>query len=425
MTAPSVRSRETPAALPADAGKGRRHTRRWVALLVVAALTGVVVVTVHRPSGSCRTSPVADRGVADLAAFTGWLADNHAQGYVGEVGWPSGSDAGAWNRVADRWFDAADAAGLWTTVWAAGRWWPRGYRMATYRLAGRPGEPDRAGSQLAVLRKHTTVTGPLRGLALPSGAFASGNDAPAGYGGGRPGRPGRDYYYEDSSDYRKLSRIGVQIVRLSFSWERVQHAPGQALDQAEVRRIRASLTAAGRYGIGVVLDLHAFGYYWAADGADRHRRLVLGSKALPVSAFADLWRRLSLAFADEQSLLGLGLMNEPSGMAADPRTGAARWRRASQSAVDAIRATGDRRTVLVSGYGGASTGSWRRFQPTAWIDDPADAVRYEAHQYFDRDRSGHYALSYSDELAAAEQGSRDRCGAGPVSRPSREDRNAS
>jgi hypothetical protein len=94
-------------------------------------------------------------------------------------------------------------------------------------------------------------------------------------------------------------------------------------------------------------------------------------------------------------------MNEPGGLAADPKQGAHVWEAASQEVVDAIRATGDRRTVFVGGYGSSSPGQWQDYHARAWIVDPARAVRYEAHQYFDGDGSGRYRSSLADEEAVA------------------------
>jgi hypothetical protein len=71
--------------------------------------------------------------------------------------------------------------------------------------------------------------------------------------------------------------------------------------------------------------------------------------------------------------------------------------------VTAIRATGDRHVVCVEGYPWAAARDWPVHHPRPWISDPLGRVRYEAHQYWDADRSGRYARSYADERAAAER----------------------
>jgi hypothetical protein len=37
----------------------------------------------------------------------------------------------------------------------------------------------------------------------------------------------------------------------------------------------------------------------------------------------------------------------------------------------------------------------------AWVSDPADSIRYEAHHYWDGDNSGRYRRSYAEEVADA------------------------
>ena len=78
------------------------------------------------------------------------------------------------------------------------------------------------------------------------------------------------------------------------------------------------------------------------------------------------------------------------------------WQLASQQALTAIRATGDKTTVMVEGYDWAGTHNWEAVQPAPWIKDPATNFRYEAHQYFDLDSSGKYADSYATDLVAAQ-----------------------
>jgi endoglucanase len=150
----------------------------------------------------------------------------------------------------------------------------------------------------------------------------------------------------------------------------------------------------------VILDLHNYGSYWLHRG-DHAVPLRLGTAALPVTALADFWRRMAVAFRGTSGVTGYGLMNEPRDLSPVERTGAAVWEDASQRTVEAIRGTGDRRLITVAGYGGSAPGDWPARHPRAWIHDPARAVRYEAHQYFDTDGSGHYDLPYARERAAA------------------------
>lgn len=382
---------------------GRRPLLGGLAISVAVSLVVGLAAYVLGPGGeqtSCTTGPVAAQAVHDLRTFTGWLRSQHVRGYVGEVGWPGARDAADWSDVASSWYDAADRDGLWVSAWAAGRWWPSSYPLTVYKLRGAQAEPV-SRPQATVVEQHSRVPGLLRGVDLPSGAFGAGAEGARWYSNTRTGVFGTDYYYDDAADFTQLAATGAQVVRLSVTWERLQPRLDRPLDAREVARVGRALDAAQQAGLGVVLDLHNYGDYWVAAPGGGHRRLVLGSRRLPFSALVDFWRRTSRALTAHTSVLGLGLMNEPTDLASDPAVGARTWQRASQAVVTGLRAAGDRHVLMVSGYGGASPGRWTTYQPRAWIRDPLDQIRYEAHQYFDADRTGHYVRSFTEESARA------------------------
>jgi endoglucanase len=84
-------------------------------------------------------------------------------------------------------------------------------------------------------------------------------------------------------------------------------------------------------------------------------------------------------------------MNEPHDVDA--------WEATSQTAVTAIRASGDDKLILIPGDDWSSANRWPHTHNYPWIDDPADNIAYEAHLYFDRNESGRYRHSYDEELA--------------------------
>lgn len=366
-----------------------------VLLLLVAALA--VPLQPLRPQRVlCVADIVQARAVAGLANFSAWLRRNHATGFIGEIGWPSDRDAQQWSAVADAWYRAADAIGLPVTAWAAGKW-PANYPMAVYRPVAQGLNVDVAGPQAQVVERHGSTTGYLRGVNLAAGSFAA-SDSNGGFGTGNPGHYGQDYTYETPSSYTFLAARGVRLVRLAVNWERLQPHPFGPLDAAELDRVRDALDHAHQAGLSVIIDLHNYGDYALGGGTEGPPRLLrLGSSELPTTALADFWGRMSRA-VDNPAVIGLGLLNEPTRLAADGHDGAMMWQRAAQEAVDAIRATGDTRAILVSGYIPMGPPSWGLMHPTAWIDDPIDRVAYESHAYFDHDGSGHYWMSYADEL---------------------------
>jgi hypothetical protein len=383
---------------------GRDAWQLGVAVVLVSCmLTALLVVPWLALSGKrevCTRDALQAKAVAGLANFAGWLHRNRATGFIGEVGWPSGRDGAAWNALAEKWYTAADQIGLPVTAWAAGPW-PPDYRLAIYR--SEPGSPDTlvSGPQAAVVQDHASTGYYLRGVSMAAGSFAAG-DTNVAFGGGNPGRYGRDYRYETGSIYQDLADRGLRLVRLAVTWERLQPAPFGPLSQSELARVRTALDDADRAHLAVLVDLHGYGYFAAGGGRDgRLVRRALGSPDLPTAALADFWTRTATALAHAPGIAGFGILNEPTHLAATGRAGARMWERASQQSVDAIRRTGSTATVTVSGYMPMNPGAWGEMHPTAWIRDPLHRVAYESHAYFDTDSTGYYDASYAEELRRA------------------------
>jgi aryl-phospho-beta-D-glucosidase BglC (GH1 family) len=335
--------------------------------------------------------------VAGLANFAVWLRRNGSTGFIGEVGWPSDRDSARWNALADAWYTAADRIGLPVTAWAAGSW-PADYPMAVYRSGPTSAEVNVPGPQATVVERHHSTDRYPRGVAMAFGSFAAA-DSNATFGTGNPGRYGQDYGYETGSTYSDLAARGVRLVRLAVIWERLQPVPFGALAPEELRRVRTALEHARQAHLAVIIDLHGYGDFALGGGARGPiRRMALGSPQLPTAALADFWTRMSRAVADDPAVVALGILNEPTRLAADGRAGARIWERASQQSVDAIRRTGSTTAVTVSGHLPMGPPSWGLLHPRAWINDPLHRVAYESHAYFDSDGSGHYNAGYADEL---------------------------
>lgn len=373
----------------------------------LAALAFAVGSSVLTPAGATTPGTTDDALVrrvrAELDVFTDWLAAGNARGYIGEVGWPDdrAGDGDEWNAVAEAWFRDADAAGLPVTVWAAGEWWGD-YALAIYDPAPNATGLGSASTQADVVAAHPGSPTSWRGVNIAGGEFAAPTTEPtSSFSNANPGGYGIAYHYDSQATFDRLAADGARVVRLPFRWERIQPVTGRPLDRAELDRLRAAVRRARAAGLQVVLDLHNYGGYYRFDGT-RGVRAPLGSTRLTRFDFADLWGRLSLAFRDEAAVLGYGLMNEPTDMAAAGSMSPGRtWERASQEALNRIRRNGDRRLVLVAGYAWSGVQGWADVHPAPWISDPAANVRYEAHHYWDRDNSGDYPDSYASEVADA------------------------
>jgi endoglucanase len=135
-----------------------------------------------------------------------------------------------------------------------------------------------------------------------------------------PGVENRDFGWPtaESLDYWKSK--GVLLIRLPFSWERLQPALQGELAPDYLAGLKRSVGLIRERKMRMVLDLHNYGKY---------RGQLIGSETVPVEAFADVWRRLAGEFKDNPAISGYGLMNEP---ACKP------WVDKVQAAIDAIRA---------------------------------------------------------------------------------------
>lgn len=347
--------------------------------------TPSVSPTVELPPAPVLTDDLQARRIGELTAFAGWLRSAGARGFVGEVGWP---DEPEWNELAAAWYATAARAGIASTAWAAGSWWPPGYDLAVYRSTEDRHVIDVAGGQATVLEDDLDPGVNLAGLEFGAETDFSAAD---------PGLAGVDYYAEPADSYLYLAERGVETVRLPFRWERLQPTRVAALDPAYLALITGQLDAAANAGIVVILDLHNYGAYQTAEGAD----LLDGNDT---DTLIDVWARLDDAVGEHPAVVGYGLMNEPHDLTSDVASGARLWERITQDTVIGLREAGVEKTLYVPGYDWSSLARWSSTHPSAWIDDPLDDFRYEAHHYWDKDGTGKYLADYSAELAGTATG---------------------
>lgn len=210
-----------------------------------------------------------------------------------------------------------------------------------------------------------------------------------------PGEPGRDYVFPSRRSLDYWAAQGLTLLRVPFLWERLQPRPGGPFAGAYLELLHETVRNAAAAGVQVAFEPHNFGRYrvdgveWIIDQRD-------GAGRVPVSRFdfADLWVRFAREFGAADTVWAYDLMNEPHDL------GASDWKAISQCAVSAVRAAGDRKTILVPGDGWSGAEWWKqRNGRRPWIDDPAANIVYEAHCYFDANRGGRYELSYEEEAA--------------------------
>jgi len=206
--------------------------------------------------------------------------------------------------------------------------------------------------------------------------------AGAEFGDGKfPGTYNSDYVYPSASSVDYFKGKGMNSVRLPFLWERLQPTLNQAFDATELSRLTSFVQQVTAKGVTVMIDPHNYA---------RYRGNVIGSQAVPNSAYADFWSRLASQFKGN-NLVVFALMNEPHDMATE------QWLSAANAALAAIRATGATNMVTVPGNGWTGAHSWvkgaydygsRNGTVMKGIVDPGKNMVFEVHQYLDSDSSG-------------------------------------
>lgn len=211
---------------------------------------------------------------------------------------------------------------------------------------------------------------PLPGINLAGAGFA---------GNVIPGKNGQHYLYPSSDDVNTYSDFGMEIIRLSFLWERLQPSLGGRLNSEQLNLIDIVVNSAAKKNTYVILDVHNYAKY---------RGHLIGSTEVPVSAFTKMWQQLAIAYKDHPNVL-FGLMNEPHAHKAKA------WANIAQEAITAIRETGAQQAILVPGTNWSSSYKW--LKRDGWfsngdalknLNDPLNNLIFEAHIYFDKNSSG-------------------------------------
>jgi endoglucanase len=207
-----------------------------------------------------------------------------------------------------------------------------------------------------------------------------------------PGVYGKDYIYPSPEDLDYYASKGFAVVRLPYLWERLQRAPFGALDSAELGRINDFVASARARHVRVILSPHNFGRYRLGG-----KSMLIGTAGLPVEAFADFSYKVATAFAGNDAIYALSLMNEP-------HDSKGTWQQTAQAGLDAIRKADRERLVLAPGDQWSEAAKWRRYNDDFLLDDPAGRILYEAHQYFDADHTGTYKVGYTLSGASPDRG---------------------
>ncbi len=210
------------------------------------------------------------------------------------------------------------------------------------------------------------------------------------FGNTYPGLYNTDYIYPASEQLDYYNAKNLNLIRLPFSWERVQPVLNGALDLEELARIKKFVHFAASRNMFVLLDLHNFGRYTLNGKAE-----IIGSKNLNISHIKNLWTKLAYEFKDNSGIWGYGIMNEPHDMLLNTP-----WFEIAQEIIIGIRAQDKHTKILVGGDNWSSAEKWiQNSDDLKNLIDPAANLVFEAHVYFDKNSSGRYKKSYDKEGA--------------------------
>ena len=203
------------------------------------------------------------------------------------------------------------------------------------------------------------------------------NLAGAEFGSNVPGVFGTDYTYPTHAEIDYYASKGLDVIRLPFLWERMQHTEFGTLDATELGRLTDVVNYATGKGLKIEIEPHDYGYGFGA---------LIGSAQTPNSAFADFWGKLAQHFESNPNVI-FGLMNEPHDQSA------ATWLGSANAAIAAIRNVGAvSQEILVPGSYWDGAWTWTSTDNAAvvgtGVQDDAHNFAFEVHQYLDADGSG-------------------------------------
>lgn len=206
----------------------------------------------------------------------------------------------------------------------------------------------------------TTANNDYRGVNLAGAEFSEGR-----------GTYGTTYIYPTTTEAQYYVDKGFNFYRIPFNWENMQTSLNAPLNTTELGRLKTLvnyLTSKGKY---VLIDVHNYARY---DGK------VIGTSAVPNSAFADFWTKMANEFKANSFVL-FDLMNEPNTMPVS------QWLSAANAATAAIRATGATNKIMVPATDWDGSGDWISGAMNGF-KDPGNNWAVQVHSYLDADSSG-------------------------------------
>jgi endoglucanase len=219
--------------------------------------------------------------------------------------------------------------------------------------------------------------------------------------------PNTDYAVHSNSIVDYLASRNINVIRLLFSWERMQSTLNGPIPAATSGNYKAYFDdfkrivdyATNVKGMTVIMEPWQAGTSGDTGGPTWRGNLV-GSGVVTSAHFADFWSKMAATFASNPRA-SIGLVNEPN------RMSTMTWFAAAQAAVTAIRGAGFGGEILVPGNGWTGAGDWtgagydtaspQRSNAYGWLNargagqpltDPLGKLVVGVHSYADANAGG-------------------------------------
>ena len=204
-----------------------------------------------------------------------------------------------------------------------------------------------------------------------------------------PGILNTHYTYPVASEVNYFASKGAEIIQLPFRWERVQRTLGGPLDEKEIALIKKFVDDCAKRNVMVTLVMQNFARYKI-----NNVEYIIGSPQVSLAHYRNVWKKLACTFKEYKNIFAFSIMSEPNHMENYS------WFDAAQQAIMGIREVDRAHTILVDGDNYSGPETWVEYNDRLkYLVDSAENMMFNAHCYFDEDRSGHYVNTYDNSGA--------------------------
>ena len=195
------------------------------------------------------------------------------------------------------------------------------------------------------------------------------------------------YSYCDESSYQELAELGFNTVRFYLNYGMFeQDEKPYAYNETAFLWLDQNVAWAAKYGIRILFNMHfpQGGFQSAGEGLDLWRNQNDEQDRLVA-----LWGAIAQRYADDPTVLGYGLVNEPYLLWLGSKNATlAQWEKLAQSITNEIRKA-DKKHILflepamgaIEPYSQQTTYVLNDNYNLISVNDPADNVAYEMHFY--------------------------------------------